>query len=73
MSRTLTAFNKGDSGQVSSIDAGKCATKRLYEMGFNTGASVKIIKNDAGPVIVSLQGNKVALGRGLAGKIILDQ
>lgn len=73
MTRTLTALNKGDSGKVSSIDAGKCATKRLYEMGFNTGAPVKIVKNDAGPVIVSLNGNKVALGRGLAGKIMLNQ
>ena len=73
MTRALTALSKGDSGKVNSIDAGKCATKRLYEMGFNTGAPVKIVKNDAGPVIVSLNGNKVALGRGLASKIILNQ
>jgi ferrous iron transport protein A len=72
MTSRLTALKKGDGGRVSTIDAGRFATKRLYEMGFNTGAPVKIIKNDSGPVIVSLNGNKVALGRGLAGKILLE-
>lgn len=72
MTKQLTTFCKGDCGKVKGIDAGKCATKRLYEMGFNTGAAVKIIKNDSGPLIVSLNGNKVALGRGVAGKIMLD-
>ncbi len=37
-------------------------------MGFNTGANVKVVKNDAGPIIVCLSGNKIALGRGLAQK-----
>jgi ferrous iron transport protein A len=67
----LTMLQKGDRGKVSSIDAGKYATKRLYELGFNTSASVTIIKNDFGPIIVSLNGNKVAVGRGLASKILL--
>jgi len=72
MTNLLTTLHKGDGGKVIGIDAGRTATKRLYEMGFNTGASVKIVKNDAGPVIVSLNGNKMALGRGLAGKIQLE-
>jgi ferrous iron transport protein A len=72
MDKNLLALNKGDAGKVKFIDAGKVATKRLYEMGFNTNAPLKIIKNDSGPVIVCLAGNRVALGRGLAAKIILE-
>lgn len=71
MIKQLTALYQGDMGKVNAIDAGRGATKRLYEMGFNTGSPVKIIKNDSGPVIVSIKGNKVALGRGLASKIML--
>lgn len=71
MSRKLTDLQEGKTGKVDKVVAGRGATKRLYEMGFNTGARVKIIKNDSGPVIVSLHGNKLALGRGLASKIIL--
>ena len=72
MKEGLLTLQKGDAGKVMEIDAGRGATRRLYEMGFNLGALVKVIKNDAGPVIVSLAGNKVAIGRGLAEKIILE-
>ncbi|MGI6752172.1 MAG: FeoA family protein [Anaerovoracaceae bacterium] len=72
MAKGLLTLKKGDMGNVKLINAGKTATRRLYEMGFNTGAPVRVIKNDSGPVIVSLAGNKVALGRGLAEKIELD-
>ncbi len=68
---SLTNLQKGERGKVSAIDAGKHATKRLYEIGFNTSAHVTVIKNDAGPVVVSINGNKVALGRGLAHKVML--
>ncbi|MFA5448480.1 MAG: FeoA domain-containing protein [Sphaerochaeta sp.] len=71
MNVKLTSLQKGEKGKVHAIDAGKHATKRLYEMGFNTSARVTVIKNDAGPVIVSINGNKVALGRGLAYKVLL--
>lgn len=71
MKQRLTELPAGDLGKVKTIRAGRQATKRLYEMGFNTGALVKVVKNDAGPVIVSLKGNKIALGRGLASKVEL--
>lgn len=72
MNKYLATLNPGDAGRVKAINAGRGATIRLYEMGFNTGALVMVIKNDVGPIIVSLNGNKVALGRGLAQKIILE-
>ncbi|NLJ77857.1 MAG: ferrous iron transport protein A [Tissierellia bacterium] len=72
MNISLCELRCGDAATVKRICAGGCATRRLYEMGFNTGAKIKVIKNDFGPVIVSLFGNKVAVGRGLAQKIMVD-
>ncbi len=72
MNKNLVTSKQGDIGKVKCIHAGRCATRRLCEMGLNIGAPVKIVKNDAGPIIVSLTGNKVALGRGLAEKIVLE-
>lgn len=69
---SLAKLNAGDHCTVERILAGGTATKRLYEMGFNTGAEVRILKNDRGPIIVSLGNNKVALGRGLAEKMLVD-
>jgi len=71
-SKSLTQLNSGQKCKIQKISAGFNATKRLYEMGLNTGAKVEIIKNDIGPIIVSLYGNKVAVGRGLAEKILVE-
>ncbi|NMB08963.1 MAG: ferrous iron transport protein A [Tissierellia bacterium] len=68
----LSNLHPGDKGVVRKITAGSYATKRLYEMGFNTGANLMVVKNDRGPIIVSLSGNKIALGRGLAEKVIVE-
>ena len=68
---SLTSLNVGDTCKVARIQAGISATRRLYEMGFNTGAQVMVLKNDRGPIIVGLGGQKVALGRGLAEKMLV--
>ena len=69
---TLDSLNVGEEGMVISIEGGRTASKRLYEMGFNRGSQVQIVKNDVGPIIVSLSGSKIAIGWGLANKIIVS-
>ncbi len=68
----LALLNSGGQGVVKKICGGESIAKRLYEMGFNTGAQIEVVKNDVGPLIVSLSGNKIALGRGLAQKIMVN-
>lgn len=70
--KSLTQLNTGEKCKIQKISAEFMATKRLYEMGLNSGAQVKVIKNDIGPIIVSLYGNKIAVGRGLAEKILVE-
>lgn len=69
--KPLAELRVGDQGKVTQILAGSSATKRLYELGFNTGARVQVLKNDRGPMIVGLGGHKIALGRGLAEKMLI--
>ncbi|NMA66362.1 MAG: ferrous iron transport protein A [Clostridiaceae bacterium] len=69
---TLDSLKVGQRAIVSSIAGGRMASKRLYEMGFNRGSQVRIIKNDIGPIIVCLAGSKIALGVGLARKIVVQ-
>lgn len=59
-------------GKVKEISGCCQARKRLYELGLNKGAQVKMVKNDFGPVILNLSGNKLALGRGIASHIIME-
>ncbi len=73
MNTSLAQLDTGKTGKIEKIHAGRCAAKRLYEMGLNVGATFEVVKNDMGPVIVSLFGNNVAVGRCLAQKIIVNQ
>ncbi len=63
----------GETCKVAKIQAGGSATRRLYEMGLNTGAQIEVLKNDRGPMIVGLGGHKVALGRGLTEKVLVGK
>ncbi len=68
----MTMMPEGKEGSVLSVDAGHRLSMRLKEMGFTSGASVKIIRSNLnGPIIVSVNGSKYALGRGMAMKILV--
>lgn len=69
MTNFLNTLKKGDRAKIESIAAGREATKRLYEMGLNTHATLCVLKNDIGPILASVNGNKIAIGRGLAAKV----
>lgn len=69
MEKNLSTLKANEEGKVIEISGGRTVNKRLYELGLNKGAKVKMLKNDIGPVILDLCGNKLALGRKLADKI----
>jgi ferrous iron transport protein A len=57
------------------VDAGPGLKSRLLNMGFVSGAKVKVLKNSSGQIIVALEGGLgrvVALSRGIAKKIIVE-
>ena len=54
------------------MNAGHGLSRRLIEMGFVEGASVTVLRADRrGPIIVSVNDCKYALGRGMAMKIMV--
>lgn len=72
MSQPLIFFPEGTKGRVYDINGGREVSKRLFEMGFNKGQEIEVIRNDAGPLVVGLNGSRVAVGRGMALKILLN-
>lgn len=70
---SLNSLKPKESGKVLEISGCCSARKRLYELGLNKGADVKMVKNDFGPIILNLSGNKLALGRGLALNVIISK
>ncbi len=68
----LTFLRPGEKGEIVEIRGGRGLVRRLYEMGFVPSAKVEIlVSNAAGPLLVSINGMRMAIGRGVAMKIIV--
>ena len=59
---------------IVAFDGGRAVTNRLTSLGFTPGARVNMTQNYGhGPLIVTVRGTRVALGRGEAAKIIVER
>ncbi len=57
-----------------SVEGGRSAVQRLTDMGLLPGEKLKVLHSSGyGPVTVLIKGAKVALGHGLAAKIIVEE
>ena len=57
-----------------SLEGGHGAMQRLTDMGLIPGECLKVLHNSGyGPVTVLIKGARVALGHGLAAKIMVEE
>jgi ferrous iron transport protein A len=71
---TLADLRASESGQVLELCCGRLATNRLISLGFTPGAEVSMTQNYGhGPLIVTVRGGRVALGRGEARRIRVER
>ncbi len=69
----LSLLSPNQRARVVSISGGRGVVKRLNDMGFSPGAEVAVVNRAiAGPLMVMVKGTKVAIGRGLATKIMVS-
>lgn len=69
----LTMLKVGESACVKEIVGGRTARAKLSNLGFVGGKKVKVFSENNGPLIVGLGENRIAIGRGMAHKIIVDR
>ncbi len=56
------------------VEGGRGAIQRLTDMGLIPGERLRVLHNSGyGPVTVLIKGAKVALGHGLAAKVIVEE
>lgn len=71
---TLAGILPGESATILEFKGGQAVNNRLASLGFTPGARVTIVQNfHSGPLIVTVRGTRVALGRGEAAKIVVEQ
>lgn len=70
----LSDIQTGKRAKIASLQEGNDLNRRLTSLGFTPGVDIEIVQNfGRGPMIVSVRGTRVALGRGEAAKIIVEQ
>lgn len=68
----LAMLKKGETACIKEIIGGRTAKGKLNDLGFVNGKTVKIHSSSGGPLIVGLGDNRIAIGRGMAHKIIVN-
>ena len=53
------------------INAGRKLTHRLAELGLTPGVKLRVVQVNGGPLLVSVRGSRIALGRGMADKLLV--
>lgn len=70
----LADLQTGKRALVREFRAGRAVESRLASLGFTPGAAVEVVQNyGRGPLIVTVRGTRVALGRGEAAKILVER
>jgi DtxR family Mn-dependent transcriptional regulator len=70
----MSTLQTGESGVLKSYTGGKGMLGRCLSMGFTPGSTVKMVENfGSGPVLAKVHDVEVALGRGMAAKIMVTR
>ncbi len=68
----LAALQEGQKGKVVGIAGGRGCSARLMSMGIVPGKTITVAGKRGGAVLVSVNGTKFVVGRGLAMKVAVD-
>jgi ferrous iron transport protein A len=69
----LAMVSPGEEARLISIRGGRRMRKRLADLGLNLGMTVRVIQRDRHrPLILAVKDARLALGRGMAHKIMVE-
>ncbi|XES76864.1 MAG: ferrous iron transport protein A [Candidatus Bathyarchaeia archaeon] len=72
---SLCSLPVGTEAKITKIYGETSVIKRLNELGFTTGTTIKIIRGEdlKGPVLVEVRDSRIMLGNDVATKITVDE
>ena len=73
MMTPLNFVEAGKSVKIIKIAAGRGLTQRLSDMGLLEGEIVRVVNNMGGPLIITKNTSRLAPGRGMGAKILVEE
>ena len=69
----LSVVDAGKNVILIDIEGGRGIRSKLYSMGLVPGAKLTVLnQNVAGPIMINIKNSKLAIGQGIAQKIIVE-
>ena len=68
----LAMAGEGERVRIRTLQGGKGLAKRLTELGLNPGIEVRIVARQGGGLVVARGETRLALGGGMASKILVE-
>ncbi|MFW6040534.1 MAG: FeoA family protein [Thermoplasmatota archaeon] len=70
---TLAELPNGGKGKIIRLEGGLGFNRQLKTRGIRPGKEVKIVsKHFRGPIVISIAGRQISIGRGMAERIIVE-
>ncbi|MFZ5447390.1 MAG: FeoA family protein [Thermodesulfobacteriota bacterium] len=69
---SLAEMPAGKRVRITGYRGGRMLRARLLAMGLNLGRELEVVQNNHGLIIVSIDGGRVALGKGISHKILAE-
>ncbi|MFO8051110.1 MAG: FeoA family protein [Thermoplasmatota archaeon] len=70
--RPLSTAKNGEIVVIREIAGGRRVNLRLSELGLGPGSRITVLRNSGGPVIVFYGDTRMALGHGVASKVLVE-
>ena len=69
----LAMISAGEDVQLVNVVGGRVLRKRLADLGLNPGMNLRVVQVDPqGPMILAVKDSRIALGRGMAQKVMVE-
>ena len=68
----LAMVGTGQVVKLVRVAAGRILARRLAELGLTPGVQLEVLQDQGGPLLLAVRDSRLALGRGMAHKIIVE-
>ncbi len=69
---SLGSLSVGGQARIARIDGGRQLTRRLMGLGLRVGSEVSVLQHRGRGVVLASGDTRVALGEGIAGKLLVE-
>jgi len=68
----LAIATVGEKVRLENINGGENLIRRLTSMGMTPGVELSVVQDSGGPLLISVRDTRIALGRGMAQKVMVS-